>query len=215
MKRYYQSYQVWPIFYYRLVIDCPIVTIVLREAHIITGPVLPRPGYGGISWKYVKQIRLIVSAGPPSREAIVRRQLGPWEIQEFIRLVYMILLPIVKGATVPVTVYLFRPFGSGGNRMDMFSSIMTAALTKPDQNYSVDFSIWGDQNSDIGQLVYDIKTLDQYIEEGWEDELLAEELQYWREEYKRRKDLIKADAEKGQVVTVGGEGESVSISSDP
>jgi len=156
-----------------------------------------RAAYEGVEWKYVTEIRLIALNASTNVDDIARRESSLSELQEFKRLTHTILLPLLDLADVPVTIYLFRPFGPGTGRAAQLKGIMGTVLAKRYQDNLDELLSLGFQMSDDGEpLTITVKGLDEYIREGWEDELLAEELQYWRKENKRRGDLIKKAAGK-------------------
>jgi hypothetical protein len=184
----------------------------VNEKNLAMGIAKMKANFKGVEWKYVKEIRLIVLNKPTSLDDIAGGGSCKSDIHRFNHLAQEILLPLIMRARVPVTTYLLRPFEPG--RLDILKQILKARY---DQLYQYSTTAHdplrlGGQTGGVGEpVVHAVKTLNEYIEEGWEDELLAEELQYWREEYKRRKDLTKADAEKGQELNVGSEGEPVLI----
>lgn len=184
----------WPIFYHRLALSCPIVTVIFNESDLDmnwpTNAVFRRPRYDDVEWRYAKEIRLILLGRPTSVDNIAGRKSSLWEIQQFRQLAHSILLPLFELAVVPVTAYLFRPFGPDTGRLDRLHDILDTALVEQNQaNVDLGLSSGGQMGDKRKTLFQTLKTLNEYIEEGWEDELLAEELQYWRKENKRRNDL--------------------------
>lgn len=192
----------WSIFYHRLALSCPIVTVIFNESDLDTKfPInawFRRPRYDDVEWRYAKEIRLILLERPTRVDNSAGRKLSLWEIQQqFRQLAHSILLPLFELAVVPVTAYLFRPFGTETGRLDLLHDILDTALVEQNQaNIDLGLSSGGQMGDKRKTLFHTLKTLNEYIEEGWEDELLAEELQYWRKENKRRNDLIKKAAGK-------------------
>jgi len=190
----------WYIFYHRLALSCPIVTVIFNESDLDKNHLMNagfrRPRYNDVEWRYAKEIRLILLERPTRVDNSAGRKSSLWEIQQqFRQLAHSILLPLFGLAVVPVTAYLFRPFGPDTGRLDRLHDILDTALVKQNQA-NVDLGLSsGEQMGDKRKtLFHTLKTLNEYIEEGWEDELLAEELQYWRKENKRRNDLNRKAA---------------------
>lgn len=181
-----QSHHDWPIFFGRVAIKSPAVTIILNEKDVTMGIRNKVANYSRVDWRYVKGIRLIVLNKPSSLDDITGSESSLSEVQHFKLLLDTILLPLFAIAEVPVTMYLFRPFGPGSGRLERLRSTLDLRMrVLPWKGGHVD-----------DPLIHIIGTLEHYLEQGCEDELSEEDLQYWRKESKRRGDLIKVSAGK-------------------
>jgi hypothetical protein len=87
------------------------------------------------------------------------------------------LSPLIAGSHVPLTIYLFQEMDEA--YMTRVQETLPIALENiPQKQYNP-----LPRRPAVG---YTIKTLSDYIAEGVEDELLWQELKYWREENQRR-----------------------------
>jgi len=102
------------------------------------------------------------------------------------------LATLITGSKVPLTIYVFDYFEPSEPVMIPMQQRLETLLAR---SYKAEQS----SGSTPTQSRYTIKTLSDYIAEGHEDELLWQELQYWRELYQRLNDLRRSKR--------GGEGD--------
>jgi hypothetical protein len=161
-------------------VTCPSLTLVINEIDCALGklPHLNWISYRGVDWQHVKEIRVIVNRTPPWLDRIAERvtcsKFPPLTSR---RLVEGLLSPLIAGSHVPLTIYLF-------------SEMDEAYITRVQETLPIALKdIPQKQFNPLPQrppVAYTIKTLSDYIAEGAEDELLWQELKYWREEHQRR-----------------------------
>jgi len=91
-----------------------------------------------------------------------------------------IILPLVLASILPLKFYLFQ---------DMDEVYLTSVQDTLATRLADATRTQGPHLPPRTKLPYTIKTLADYIAEGSEDELLWQELKYWREENKRRMEI--------------------------
>lgn len=181
----------WPLSVYELDMSCSILTLVIDDAEPT----------GAIHWRYqlmryealtaasgfpgrpdADQVRIIVLSQTPAWvDKIAQREPCRCDVADVYILATHILAQIIREIE-GVNIYLFRPIDPNGD-----------FLARLDQAIRDELDMLGVQNrADPG--TYSLKTLADYIAEGAEDELLPEELQYWREENMRRLTMEKESA---------------------
>jgi hypothetical protein len=96
-----------------------------------------------------------------------------------------VMAPIVALGSTKITIYLFRQLDSAS--MDALTAAIEVDLSQRQKAAGLDLV-------QEGRPRYTIKTLSDYISEGLKDELLPEELEYWREQNQKR--LAEKEAEK-------------------
>jgi hypothetical protein len=175
----------WPMNKHHIHVTCPSLTLVINEIDCVLGklPYLNWISYRGVDWRYVKEIRVIVNRTPPWLDRIAERVTCPnFPHVTSQRLVEEMLSPLIAGSQVLLTIYLFQEMDEA--YMTRVQETLPIALTNMPQK----------QFNPLPQrppVTYTIKTLSDYIAEGVEDELLWQELKYWREENQRRMKKIQ------------------------
>jgi hypothetical protein len=182
---------VWPVVNHQLVLNCSTFTLVLDETDTLVWGSLP-VHYEEIDWKIPKEIRLVitrerdhpddVAQGSPSTTDMYER--NTYELRS---LLHKTILSLFGHTDVPITIYLFRPFGADGEHLAMLQGVIDGILSRRHQDQV-------DNKPKKPECT--IKTLEDYIEEGCEDEFPPDELRYWREMYEERKNLEKAQTER-------------------
>jgi hypothetical protein len=152
------------------------------------------PGYAsydGVDWNQVQELRIVVSIRPP---AIGRGPIIPCpaDTMELSQLATDLLAPLLAKVPVPITVYLFRDFEQFGESMGSLEKILKKDLAERYKATVGDYARRGKRYDGKPRPDYTIKRLGDYVSEGVEDELLCEDLQFWREENGRRKDQAEA-----------------------
>lgn len=102
-----------------------------------------------------------------------------------------VIAPIIALDSIEITIYLFRQLDS--DLSDALNAAIEADLTRRQRAAGLDLI-------PEGRPRYTIKTLSDYISEGLEDELLPEELEYWREQNQKRLAEGEAVEDGGQAV---------------
>jgi len=184
----------WPMPHHRLTVECPVLTLVFDE-FIYRLAKLPRKvNYRGVDWNRVKEIRIVVTGrlGQRLSKTGQRKYTPPSAyLDKKLRRVSM-LATLITGSKVPLTIYVFDYFEPSEPVMIPMQQRLETLLAR---SYKAEQS----SGSTPTQSRYTIKTLSDYIAEGHEDELLWQELQYWRELYQRLNDLRRSKR--------GGEGD--------
>jgi hypothetical protein len=181
----------WPLGVYELDMSCSILTLVIDDAEPT----------GAIHWRYqlmryealtaangypgrpdADEVRIIVLSQTPAWvDKIAQREPCRCDVADVYILATHILAQVIREIE-GVNVYLFRPIDPNGD-----------FLARLDQAIRDELDMLGVQlRADPG--TYFLKTLADYSEEGVEDELLPEELQYWRGENMRRLAMDKESA---------------------
>lgn len=87
---------------------------------------------------------------------------------------------------VPVTVYLFRDFRQqDDDDFETVKKVLAKDLARADKE-SLQRAMNQGRSAPPTRKAYTVKTLSDYIPEGLEDEMIWQELKYWREENARR-----------------------------
>jgi len=168
----------WPMYYHELVVASPKLTWIVDETHFGSGL--------GIECNNVDEVRIIICKTPSWLDKRAGRETVSDQVVDLRCLVNKVILPFLKHShlnAAPATIYLFR---AGENERYGISLAVDWAL---EDECGLDPEIarmFGTHYVAPPKPIYTIKTLNDYIEEGVEDELLEEELQYWREENARR-----------------------------
>jgi len=170
----------WPMGLHPLRVTCPTLTLVMNDIECAMGrlPHMNWISYHGVRWKHVKHIRFIVNRTPPWLDKIAERL--PYPNRPRLtsqRLVEGMLSPLIAGSRVPLTFYVFQEMDKA--YMTRVQETLPTALNKIPQRPL-------NPLPQYRPVPYTIKTLSDYITEGLEDELIWQELRYWREENQRR-----------------------------
>jgi hypothetical protein len=163
-------------------IRCPTLTLVLDETGCEEGRLRQEASYQQVNLNLLKELRIIIHKTPKWLDDIARR--STCSINEDFtiaglasRMLGPVIHPIVTSGMIEITLYLFRQLDS--TSIDALTAAIEADLSERQTSAGLDLV-------QQGRPRYTIKTLSDYISEGLEDELLPEELQYWREENQRR-----------------------------
>lgn len=168
----------WPMGRHPLRVACPTLTLVINDIECALGLLPSCIRYKGVDWAYVKEIRVIINRTPPWLDKIAERASYPDPPPlGSRRLAMSIILPLVLASIVPLKFYLFQDM----DEVYLTSVQDTLAATLKNRT-----STQGTHPPPQTKVPYTIKTLADYIAEGLEDELLWQELKYWREVNKRR-----------------------------
>jgi hypothetical protein len=129
---------------------------------------------GGNGEPDADEVRIIVlSPTPDWLNQIAQRSTCQCDTASIDVLAIHILAPLIQTNTRPITIYMFRPLDPHGDFLEELDEAIFRELR-------------GMYLADDDPKVYSLKTLADYISEGVQDELLPEELKYWREENERR-----------------------------
>jgi PHD/YefM family antitoxin component YafN of YafNO toxin-antitoxin module len=158
------------------------LTLVLDETGCEEGRLRQEASYQQVNLNLLKELRIIIHKTPKWLDDIARR--STCSINEDFtiaglasRMLGPVIHPIVTSGMIEITLYLFRQLDS--TSIDALTAAIEADLSERQTSAGLDLV-------QQGRPRYTIKTLSDYISEGLEDELLPEELQYWREENQRR-----------------------------
>jgi hypothetical protein len=166
-------------------VACPILTLSLNEGDGVRH-LSRQVDLRGVLWRYVSQVRIIVSKLPAWLEFTAQMESGSERIVDIQALATSVLEPVMASIPVPVTVYLFRDLqGQDENKIKELKHMLDKGLARADQQ-ALQTAIHEGQPAPQPRKAYTIKTLSDYIAEGLEDEFIWQELKYWREENDRR-----------------------------
>jgi hypothetical protein len=202
------GYRQWPTYYHKLLISCPTLTLVMDETgfgdppQLNAKPVLSWLVYSGVTWKSIQELRILLCGTPTWDDRVPRKSVSPPVNMDHEQLAIDIIVPLLRPSAVPVTIYLFRLHVQTGDDLVKLQEIVDEYLDVQHQGDLYRHQWYPAGRSQPKKPVYTLKTLNEYIEEGVEDELLEEELQYWREENNRR-------LNKGKIEPVQDEGDQV------
>jgi hypothetical protein len=163
-------------------VRCPTLTLVLDESGCDTADLDQEASYQQVNLDLLKELRIIVHKTPIWLNKIAQRSTCSL-YEEFIvarvasRMLGPVMAPIVALGSTKITIYLFRQLDSAS--IDAVIAAIEADLSKRQKAAGLDLV-------QQGRPRYTIKTLSDYISEGLEDELLPEELKYWREQNQKR-----------------------------
>jgi len=168
----------WPMGRHPLRVTCPTLTLVINDIECGMGLLPSRIRYKGVDWAYVKEIRVIVNRTPPWLDKIAERASYPDPPPlGSRRLAMRIIFPLVLAFIVPLKFYLFQ---------DMDEVYLTSVQDTLAATLNNTTSTQGRDPQSEMKVPYTFNTLSDYITEGLEDELIWQELKYWREENQRR-----------------------------
>jgi len=175
--------------YHPVKVKCPTLTLVLDEVGCGGAWLEGDMSYRDIDLKTLENLRVVVHETPKWLDDIAGRIIcsdgWPIDIDSLAkRMLGPIIAPVVS--PISITIYLFSQLDSKD-----LASLRTAI----DTNLSERRAAAGidDGSAQADRPTYALKTLSDYITEGLEDELLPEELEYWREEYQKRLAPAKAE----------------------
>ena len=168
----------WPMYFHYYLVTSPTLTWIVDETDFGC-----KPDWDGfkIRCENLKEARLIIRKKPPRFDRIARRDTVSSD--SVMKLFYKMIAPFLllrHCTSVTKTIYLFRVKAKELDHIKQaIGQWLDGVYPYVAQRHSV-------SSLESLKSAYTIKTLDDYIKEGVEDELLEEELQYWREENARR-----------------------------
>jgi hypothetical protein len=146
--------------------------------------------------EHLNETRLIVCKTPSWLDKLAYRETISSEVVDIHDLTTNIIIPFLRrGRSAFKQIYLFRAKDSERNYINR---IVNAVIDRENRDRSRYALLYG-WPFYPALPDYTIKTLKDYIEEGVEDELLEEELQYWREENSKRLNEGEGEAVKEKV----------------
>jgi len=161
---------------------CPTLTLVLDETGCGGAWLDHEASYRQVNLDFLREMRVIVHKTPKWLDRIAQRSTCSLEeatstiVELASQMLGPVIAPIVALGSVAITIYLFRQIDSTST--DALTSAIEADLDKRPKPAGSDL--------EEGRPRCTIKTLSDYISEGLEDELLPEELKYWREQSRMR-----------------------------
>lgn len=166
--------------------SCPVLTLALDETDVSVRHLPSQVDYWGVKWQHVKQLRIIVSKLPAWLEFTAQRESNSEQIVGIGALARRRLVPVMTPVPVPVTVYLFRDFRQqDDDDFETVKKVLAKDLARADKE-SLQRAMNQGRSAPPTRKAYTVKTLSDYIPEGLEDEMIWQELKYWREENARR-----------------------------
>lgn len=158
------------------------MTLVLDETGCVDAVLDHEMSYQRVDLEKLKELRIIAHRTPKWLDKVARRSTcssgAPFEVERLAtRILGPVISPIIASKSISISIYVFRKLDSE-SLADLKSSIDTD-LGERLGRANLDDTL---RNAPP----YIIKTLSDYISEGLEDELLPEELKYWRERYQKR-----------------------------
>jgi hypothetical protein len=180
---------------------CPTLTLVLDEMGCDDVTLEREASYPQVNLDFLKEMRVIVHKTPKWLDRIAQRSTCSLEeatstIAELAsQMLGPVITPIVALGSLAITIYLFRQLDPAS------TSALTAAI---EADLSKRQQAAGPDLVQEGRPRYTIKTLSDYISEGLDDELLPEELEYWREQKQKRLAEGEAVEEKAAAVSLSG-----------
>jgi hypothetical protein len=190
-------------------VTAPTLTVVLGETDSGIEELPYKADYRGVDWTKVKHIRVIIANTPAWLDKKCQRETCSESIVDMHTLASTILLPIMSWVPASMSIYLFRDIQQGQVGLEDLADRLDALFIRREPLVNM-FRSKGRFNMPPDTKCrpeYTIKTLSDYIEEGLEDELLWQELKYWREENQRRKSEIGGDEEEEEEAEGKGQGE--------
>jgi len=184
--RWTRSTAEWPMYYHELLVTSPKLTWITDETDFGSNP-----GLNGFDVKCenLKEARLIICKTPSAFDSIAQRSTVSSKVVDLEYLTLRIILPFLlvrhHGRPIVKTIYLFRV------KAEELDHVKQAVSHDLDQIYPYLAQMQGGLPLKPSKSAYTLKILDDYIKEGVDDELLEEELQYWREENTRRLNKVK------------------------
>jgi hypothetical protein len=178
-------------------VRCPTLTLVLDEAGCDEDTFEEEASYHPVDFGFLKELRVIVHKTPKWLDRIAQRSTcsvksNKSTIAELAsRMLGPVIAPIVALGSIKITIYLFRQLDSDP------SNTLAAAI---ETDLSERQNAAGSDLAQGGRPRYTIKTLSDYISEGSDDELLPEELKYWREQNQTRLAMSAAEQEGAHAV---------------
>jgi len=170
-------------------VRCPTLTLVLNEVGCEETWLYADMSYRDIDLKTLENLRIILHKTPRWLEDIAGRKLcsDRWPI-DIHSLAKRMLGPTIApvGPPISITIYLF-------SQLDPKALACLRTSIDTDLSERRAAAGIGDSSAQADRPTYALKTLSDYITEGLEDELLPEELEYWREEYRKRLPPAKAE----------------------
>ena len=161
---------------------CPTLTLVLDETGCGGARLDHEASYRQVNLDFLREIRVIVHKTPKWLDKIAQRSTCSSEedfnIAELAsRMLGPVMAPIIALESIKITIYLFRQLDSASTKA--LTAAIEVDLDERQKAAGLDLV-------QEGRPRYTIKTLSDYISEGLEDELLPEELKYWREQNRMR-----------------------------
>lgn len=178
----------WPMYYHECVVASPKLTWIVDETHL--GSKAGIIGLG-IECNKVDEVRIIICKTPSWLDKRAGRETVSDQVVNLKYMVNKMILPFLKYShrnAASATIYLFR---AEDNQRNSISLTVDWALEDEGRLDPEIARMFGTHYVAPPKPIYTIKTLNDYIKEGVEDELLEEELQYWREENTRRLNKVK------------------------
>lgn len=144
------------------------------------------PGLNGfdVECENLKEARLVICKTPSQFGSIAQKSTVSSKVVDIEYLTLRIILPFLllrhHGTPIAKTIYLFRV------KAEELDHVKQAVNHHLDNSHPYLHQMHGRVYLKPPKSGYTLKSLDDYIEEGVEDEMLEDELQYWREENTRR-----------------------------
>jgi len=161
---------------------CPTLTLVLDETGCKRDALEEEASYQHVNLDLLEELRIVVHKTPNWLDEIAQRSTCSSDEDFTIaglasRMLGPVIAPIIALDLIKITIYLFRQLDSAST--NALTAAIEADLTRRPKAAGLDLI-------QEGRPRYTIKTLSDYISEGLEDELLPEELKYWREQNQMR-----------------------------
>jgi len=176
----------WPMCFHRILVTSPTLTLVIDETEFSDSHIRGLR----IKCNDLRETRLIVCVckTPFWLDKLAHRETTSSEVVDIKYLTLKIIMPFLHSwhewKSALKTIYLFR---AKPNELDYIKGLVNDAIDREYARHAARHAIlYGSALVTSPKPTYILKTLNDYIKEGVEDELLEEELQYWREENTRR-----------------------------
>jgi hypothetical protein len=161
--------------HHRLVVKCHVLTFVLDDFVYRMGELPDKVLYPGVDWNEVKEIRIIVTGELNQRlSEIGQRKYTPATTYRYrTSRRGRMLAALISGSKVPLTIYVFDFDEPGDEEIISMRRRIERLLVRS-------YRAQERSGSTYTHAEYTIKTLSDYMAEGLEDELLWQELLFWR-----------------------------------
>lgn len=167
-------------------VRCPVLTLFLDKGVQGVDALPWEVAYHGVHWDYVKELRIIVTKLPAWLEKTAQRESSSERIVDIQTLATKILAPVILPVPIPMTIYLFQDWQQhGAGELERMTPGLERESARRDEQ-ALQRAISKGDRPRPPRPGYKVKTLSYYIAEGLEDEMIWQELKYWREENARR-----------------------------
>lgn len=182
------------IHHHSFTVQCPTLTLVLDETGCGEARLRDDMQYRDVELPVLKHLRIIVQRTPERLELESGEDMSsinqPFDIGRLVsRMLKPVIAPIVTLGWILVTVYIFHQLDT--KSLEALTIAIDTQLGE--RNAVTGMTVDGSQK---GRPLYIIKTLSDFISEGLTDELVPQELRYWRGVNQTR--MAKAEAEAGR-----------------